>query len=53
MIDICNELQTIFKSKRFTRNFNNIKNNWLELPIEKAMKNILEYLNNLVVEVVF
>ena len=53
MIDICNELQTIFKSKRFTRNFNNIKNNWLELPIEKVMKNILEYLNNLVVEVVF
>ena len=53
MIDICNELQTIFKSKRFTRNFNNIKNNWLELPIEKVTKNILEYLNNLVVEVVF
>ncbi len=53
MIDICNELQTIFKSKRFTRNFNNIKNNWLELPIEKVTKNILEYLNNLVAEVVF
>lgn len=49
MIDIVTRLAKIFKSARFIRNFNNIRNNWLELPINEVTKSILDYMDTLVV----
>ena len=47
MTDIIIELEKIFKSSRFIKNFNNIKNNWLELPIDVVSVNILDFLKSL------
>lgn len=48
MSDIMTRLSKIFKSARFIRNFNNIRNNWLELPINEVTKSILDYIDTLV-----
>lgn len=43
--DIYNGLNRIFNSERFMKNFSNIRNNWLELPINEVTKSILEFIN--------
>lgn len=43
--DIYNGLNRIFNSERFMKNFSNIRNNWLELPINDVTKSILEFIN--------
>ena len=45
--DIYSELKEILSSNRFIRNFDNIKNNWLELPIDEVMNNILNFIASL------
>lgn len=45
--DIYNELKVILNSNRYIRNFDNIKNNWLELPINKVAESILNFINSL------
>lgn len=47
MNDIYNELKDIFNSDRYIRNFDNIKNNWLELPIDEVAESILNFINSL------
>lgn len=43
--DVYDGLNKIFNSKRFMKNFNNIRNNWLELPINDVKKSVLEFIN--------
>ena len=43
--DVYDGLNKIFNSKRFMKNFNNIRNNWLELPINDVTKSVLEFIN--------
>ena len=45
--DIYSELKEILNSNRFIRNFDNIKNNWLELPIDEAINSILNFIASL------
>ena len=45
--DIYNILKIILKKKRYLDNFNTIKNNWLELPIEDVVDNILKFIQEL------
>lgn len=47
MNDIYNELKDILSSNRFIRNFDNIKNNWLQLPINIVTKSILNFIGSL------
>ena len=45
--DIYSELKEILSSNRFIRNFDNIKNNWLELPIDEVANSILNFIASL------
>lgn len=45
--DIYSELKGILSSNRFIRNFDNIKNNWLELPIDEVVNSILNFIASL------
>ncbi len=45
--DIYSELKGILNSNRFIRNFDNIKNNWLELPIDEVVNSILNFIASL------
>ena len=47
MNDIYSELKGILSSNRFIRNFDNIKNNWLELPIDEVINSILNFIASL------
>ena len=47
MNDIYSELKEILSSNRFIRNFDNIKNNWLELPIDEVANSILNFIASL------
>ena len=49
--DIYNRLQKIFNRTDFKNNFDSIRNNWLELPIEEVTDNILKYMSLFVVTV--
>ena len=49
--DIYNRLQKIFNRTDFKNNFDSIRNNWLELPIEEVTDNILEYMSEFVITV--
>ena len=40
MNDIYSELKEILSSNRFIRGFGNIKNSWLELPIDEVINSI-------------
>ena len=42
--DIHRRLEKILNRKDFKNNFNSINNNWLELPIEYVIENILKYI---------
>ena len=43
--DIYTRLSKIFNRKDFKNNFNSIRNNWLELPIEDVINKILEFIS--------
>ena len=45
--DIYTELKDILSSNRFMRNFESIRNNWLELPINEVAKGILNFISSL------
>lgn len=45
MEDIYQRLKKIFDRKDFKNNFDSIRNNWLELPIEEVTNNILTYMS--------
>ena len=45
--DIYDSLNSIFTKKRYIRNFNNVKNNWLEFPVEDVIESILKFLKEL------
>ncbi len=47
MNDIYSELKEILSSDRFIKNFDNIKNNWLELPIDEVINSILNFIASL------
>lgn len=47
MSDIYTELKGILSNNRFTKNFESIRNNWLELPIDEVAKDILDFIGNL------
>lgn len=40
-------IRLIFKSQRFKSMLNHTNNNWLNLPVESVMNNIVEYLLSL------
>ena len=44
---INNSLESILSNRRFKSMINTAKNNWLELPVEEVMTNILKYLSSL------
>lgn len=43
--DIYQRMKKIFDRKEFKTNFDSIRNNWLELPIEEVTNNILTYMS--------
>lgn len=45
--DVINVITNIFNNKRYQRMLNVADNNWLELPADKVIKNILNYFKNL------
>ena len=45
--DVYNTLENILKKKRYLKNFNTVKNNWLEIPIMKVIDNILNFIQQL------
>lgn len=47
MNDIYNRLSDSLNNNRFIKNFKNVKNNWLELPIKEVTKSILEFIRSL------
>jgi len=47
MTDIYTELKGILSSRRYIKNFDNIKNNWLELPIYDVINSILNFIGSL------
>jgi len=47
MTDVYTELKEILRSSRYIKNFDNIKNNWLELPIDEVVKSILNFIDSL------
>lgn len=49
--DIYIRLQKIFNRADFKHNFDSIRNNWLELPIEEVTDNILKYMSEFAVKV--
>ena len=40
-------LRKILSNKRYLRNLNTVKNNWLELPIDEVVESVLNYFENL------
>lgn len=51
MEDVHQRLSKILNRKDFKNNFIAINNNWLELPIEEVIENILEYISEFSVKV--
>jgi len=47
MGDIYDRLFNSLNNKRFVRNFDNIRNNWLELPIKEVAQSILDFIGSL------
>ena len=45
--DIISRLNQILSSKRYLIMLNDPKVNWLNIPIEEVISNIIQYLNNL------
>lgn len=45
--DVINKLNILFTNKRFISNLKDARNNWLELPIEEVLSNILQFLESL------
>ena len=45
--DIEKSLKDIFENRRFRSMLDNAKNNWIELPIEEVIGNIIEFLSTL------
>lgn len=45
--DIVKRLKDIFSDKRFISNLDDAKNNWLEIPVEIVVENILNYFSTL------
>ena len=45
--DVIRRLKQILKSKRYLNFLNNPNANWLQLPIDKVINNILNYFNEL------
>ena len=41
--DIFKRLNRILHNRNYLRNLNTAKNNWLELPIEKVVENVLDF----------
>ena len=50
--DILERLSKIFNSKLFKNNLNNPKDNWLDINIDDAINNVLNYIENLANEVI-
>lgn len=45
--DVINKLEKIFYNKVFVNNLKKVKNNWIDIPIENILKNILNFFNSL------
>lgn len=45
--DICKRLTNILNNNRFQSRINTANNNWLEVPIEDVIANVLDYFGNL------
>ena len=50
--NIYNRLKSTFKSNIYKRNLTNPKNNWLDIPINNAIKSVLNYIEELSNEIV-
>jgi len=46
--DVSNKLKQILTNKLFLNRLSDAKNNWLDLPIEDVVNNVLEYFENIV-----
>ena len=44
--DVYNMLSLIFRNKRFVSNLNNVKVNWLDVPIDEVIKEILIFIKS-------
>ncbi len=47
MNSVYERLSISLNNSRFIKNFNNVKNNWLELPINEVIKTILDFIGNM------
>ena len=45
--DIISRLNQILSSKRYLTMLNNPKVNWLNIPLEEVISNVIQYFNNL------
>lgn len=45
--DVNRRLTNILNNRRFKSRINTANNNWLEIPINDVIENVLEYFNNL------
>lgn len=50
--DIIDKLKILFSNRIFVANLNDARNNWLDIPAEKVLENILKFLESLTIELV-
>ena len=49
MNDVISKIKVLFSNKIFIANLNDAKNNWLAIPTDKVLENILEFLESLII----
>ncbi len=47
--DVIGKIKVLFSNKIFIANLKDAKNNWLDIPVDKVLENILEFLESLTV----
>ena len=45
--EVVSNLETILNNNIFKRNLSIVKNNWLELSVDKVVDNVIKYFNEL------
>ena len=51
MDDVNNKMKTLFSDRIFIANLKDARNNWLDIPVDDVLENILAFLENVATEV--
>ena len=46
--EVLNHLQLILNSKKFRKHLDDVKNNWINIPSEKVIDNVIDFFENLI-----